>query len=298
MIIAVTGATGVLGSALVDEFLVRGHEVRALTRQSPQERDGVQFCEGTLEDVEVLDRFVIGADAIVHAAYQDMDAPLPPGRSMAEHFVQNNIAGTIRLIERTPATTRNQLVFVSSLAVYGSDPRRLPGADRLPLDEDFPVWPGEFYGGHKAALEKMVIAGSGDPGLNTCVFRPGFVLGAYPDASRDYVCKIVDEALEHGQIRSQLGCYVAAASDLSRLIADAIGDDAVKGKVYNTFDRWLDFRDLAPILESATGRSIEVTAPVATAPGIENARLAERSPRWETDRVLEELVRARAGSAG
>ncbi len=293
MKIALTGSTGVLGSAILEQLLALGYQVRALVRSAQPAREGVEWCEGTLEDLPVLDHLVQGTDAIVHAAFRPMEAEPPAGRSVAEHFVQNNIAGTLRLVERAPATTHRQLIYVSSLAVYGNNPRSLPGADQLCLDEAFSLWPQEFYGGHKASLEKMVIAASGDPGMNNCVFRPGFVLGHYPDPARDYICKIVDEALSLGEIRTQLGCYVAAASDLAVLFCDALGDSAVRGKLYNTFDRWLDFRDLAPLIERATGRSIGVTAPVADDPGISNARLGERAPCWRTDAVLAESVAAR-----
>ena len=295
--VAVTGATGMLGGAVVDELLARGHDVRALFRPRTgrhlPERDGVLWVPGALDDPASLDQLVRGADAICHLAFSPFEEP-PPGRSVAEHFVQTNVVGTLRLVERTPATTLGQLLFASTLAVFGENPHQLPGADRYPLDEDFPIWPQEFYGGHKAALEKLVLAAAGAPGMNASAWRIGCVLGDYPDRSRDPLAPIVDEARTHGEIRTRKGAYVVTARDVARCLADALGDGTTRGGIYHVFDRWLDFSTLAGTLTDLVGRPITAVAEPAPppTPALSNARLLARGARLDTDAELPDLVRA------
>lgn len=294
--VAITGATGMLGGAVVDELLARGHRARALFRPRTgrhlPERHGVHWVPGALDDAASLDELVRGADAICHLAFSPFEEP-PPGRSIAEHFVQTNVVGTLRLVERTPATTLGQLLFASTLAVFGENPHQLPGADRYPLDEDFPIWPSEFYGGHKAALEKLVLAAAGAPGMNTSAWRIGCVLGAYPDRRRDPLAPIVDEARAHGEIRTRKGAYVVTARDVARCLVDALGDGSTRGGVYHVFDRWLDFATLAAPLSDILGSSVTPIAEPAPAPSpaLSNARLLARGVRLGTDEQLPDLMR-------
>ncbi len=281
-----TGGTGALGGVVLDELLARGHRVRGLRRRNPgrttDTREGVTWIDGALDDVEALDQLVDGTDAIVHLAYCPMEDPPREGRSVAEHFVQNNVVGTLRLLERAPRTRLGQLLFTSTLAVFGPNPHRLPGADRIPLDESFPLWPSEFYGAHKLALEKMLVAGAATWGVNTSVWRIGLVLGDYPDPDRDYLTRFVTAARETGRIDKAFAAYSVTASDAARILADALGDDAVRGRVFHVFDRWLDFTDLARRL--GVPRSCD--AAPEPSPRLLKPQLDAREPTFTTDAWL------------
>lgn len=295
LLIALTGATGTLGATVRAALLARGHRVRALARSQPgrvlPECDGQTWIEGALDDAESLDRLVSDSDAIVHLAFCPFEGP-PAGRSVAEHFVQTNVVGTLRLIERTPATRLRQMLFASTLAVFGPDPHLLRGADRWPLDEDFPVWPREFYGGHKAALEKLVVAAAGDPGMNASAWRIGCVLGDYTDRGRDPLAPIVDDAVRHGEIRTRKGAYVVTAEDVATVLIDALGDATTRGGVFHVFDRWLDFSSLSDRLGAELGRPIGVAVEPAPPPkpALSNARIVARGARFATDARLPAIL--------
>ena len=66
MTIALTGATGFVGQAVLDAAARAGLPVRALTRREQAQRDGVIWIEGSLSDTPSLEQLVRGADAIVH----------------------------------------------------------------------------------------------------------------------------------------------------------------------------------------------------------------------------------------
>ena len=85
--LAITGATGFVGSAAVDAALDAGFGVRALTRRDQPEREGVTWVKGTLDDEAALGDLVKGVDAVLHIAGLT-NTPDP------QEFARANVIGT------------------------------------------------------------------------------------------------------------------------------------------------------------------------------------------------------------
>src|SRR5690606_13204440 len=85
--IAVTGATGFVGQAVLDEAGRRGLSVRALARREQAPRAGVEWLRGDLSDQAALAGLVSGAEAVLHIAGV-VNTPDPMG------FHLGNVAGT------------------------------------------------------------------------------------------------------------------------------------------------------------------------------------------------------------
>ncbi|MBW8784077.1 MAG: NAD(P)H-binding protein [Novosphingobium sp.] len=145
-LLAVTGATGFVGQALLDRAEEAGSEVRALARRPQPARRGVEWIAGDLGDRAALARLVAGCEAVLHVAGV-VNAP------DAASFEQGNVAGTLATIEAARAAGVPRLVFVSSLAA------REPGLSA--------------YGASKARAEKLVRAS----GLEWTIVRPPAVYG-------------------------------------------------------------------------------------------------------------------------
>jgi len=64
--IAITGATGFVGQALVDRALAEGFIVQALTRREQPKRQGVTWVQGDLADIRALARLMKGAECVIH----------------------------------------------------------------------------------------------------------------------------------------------------------------------------------------------------------------------------------------
>ncbi|WP_312489526.1 NAD(P)H-binding protein [Sphingomonas sp.] len=124
MIVAVTGATGFVGRAVVDRAAAMGLSLRALTRRAQPSRAGITWIAGALDKPDSLATLVEGADAVLHIAGV-VNAPDRAG------FVAGNIEGTRAMVEAAKAAGITRFVHVSSLSarepelsVYGWSKRQ------------------------------------------------------------------------------------------------------------------------------------------------------------------------------
>lgn len=107
--LAITGATGFVGGALLNRAVVAGHHVRALTRRPQPNRAGVTWVEGALDRPDSLVALANGTDAIVHVAGV-VNAPDCAG------FAAGNIDGTRAMLAAAESTGVRRFVHVSSLS--------------------------------------------------------------------------------------------------------------------------------------------------------------------------------------
>jgi nucleoside-diphosphate-sugar epimerase len=169
----VTGASGFLGSVVVETAARAGHEVLALVRPkaaaSVPTRPGVIVVPGDLRQAGSWRDALAEADAVIHCAASFGDLP-------------TQLAGTVLTTENllsalTPRTRR--FVHVSSLSVYDFDaPRRL-------LDENTPleakVRRRDAYTETKLLQEQLVRTYASERGLELVVARPGAIYGPGKD---------------------------------------------------------------------------------------------------------------------
>jgi nucleoside-diphosphate-sugar epimerase len=109
VIIAVTGGTGFVGQAVLDQAGRRGLKVRALARREQVEREHVEWLRGDLADRDALAALVKGAEAVLHIAGV-VNTPDPMGYHLG------NVTGTEAVVEAAERAGVSRLVFVSSLA--------------------------------------------------------------------------------------------------------------------------------------------------------------------------------------
>ncbi len=145
-LLAITGATGFVGSAVLAEALAQGHQVRALARRDQAPRAGVAWVRGDLADAGALAALVAGAEAVIHVAGLT-NTPDP------EEFETANVTGTANVLAAMAGAGVRRLVFVSSLAA------REPALSA--------------YGASKARAEALVEAS----GLDWTTVRPPAVYG-------------------------------------------------------------------------------------------------------------------------
>jgi len=151
MKILIVGGAGYIGSHVCHAFSDRGDTVAILDNFSSGSRinypDTAEVFEGDIMDNSFLEKALsIGWDGIVHlaafkAAGESMDNP---GK-----YAVNNISGTINLLNAIAKAGSPPLVFSSSAAIFGEPVK-------LPIDENHPKNPENFYGYTKLEIENLL----------------------------------------------------------------------------------------------------------------------------------------------
>jgi len=153
MHIVVIGGAGYIGSHVTRTMLDAGHSATVFDNLSHGLHENLfpdaSFVHGDVHDALALQsvlREPVPADAVVHLA-----AHKAAGESMQkpEKYAHNNIAGTIAVLNAMAAADVKRFVFSSSAAVYG-----VP--QYLPIDEDHPTEPINFYGFTKLEIERIL----------------------------------------------------------------------------------------------------------------------------------------------
>jgi UDP-glucose 4-epimerase len=177
----VTGGAGFIGAHVVKELLSLGHVVIVLDDLSGGFADYVDpkaiFVKGSITDHVLVEKLFseYKFDYIYHLA-----AYAAEGLS---HFIKrfnynNNLIGSINLINESVKYKVKCFVFTSSIAVYGKG--------QLPLSEDMVPMPEDPYGIAKLAVEMDLKTTHEMFGLNYIIFRPHNVYGEYQNIGDRY----------------------------------------------------------------------------------------------------------------
>ena len=135
MRVLVTGGAGFIGSHVNKLLLDQGHSVTVVDDLSKGHQDSidarVDFHQIGLENQEELEKILPGHDGVIHMA-----SFIEVGESVKKpvEFAQNNIVGTVKLLEAMKNANVKKMIFSSSACVYGK-PEKLPITEEDPLGE-------------------------------------------------------------------------------------------------------------------------------------------------------------------
>jgi UDP-glucose 4-epimerase len=286
MRIAITGATGNVGSAVVRR-LVDDHDLVGLARRVPPHVvapaaptsltwHSVDLVgESSVQDLVAAFR---GADAVVHLAWGFQPSHRP------DRLEELGVGGTRRVLQAVEHASVPHLVHLSSLGAYA------PHRDDVPVDESYPTdgVPTSMYSRHKVAAERLLDAhvarrGQGTDALVTRL-RPG-VVGQRAAGSAllrygvpGYVPSRLLAHLPVLPVDRGLAVSVVHADD----VADAVAR-VLEQRVEGAFNLATDVPLTAPMLAEAFGARL-VHVPSAVLRGAVaaswRARLQQLDPGW------------------
>lgn len=244
MLIAITGATGFVGSYTVKALKARGHRVRALARRTSR-RDHIapfvdEWTVGEAEDQQAQAGLVAGVDCVIHAAVDFAASDMP-----TVHF-RRNVLASLDLLEAARKAEVGQFIFVSSGAAYAEILQ-----DRK-LDENHPTWPDSLYGAYKAAVEPFLKAYHKQFGMNTSSWRPVAVYGVAPELRESRWVDLVEAVKAGRPVSTSAGGKIVHVEDVAFALAAAAGDDAVAGRFYNLVDCHMYWQVAAEIARELT----------------------------------------------
>lgn len=182
--ILVTGGAGYIGSHTVVELLERGYEPVVVDNLSNSSKEvfsrirlitgkDVRFYEADLRDRKAMERiFADNAfEAIIHFA-----GLKAVGESVAKplEYYDNNVVGTLVLLETALAAGVKKVVFSSSATVYGNP-------ERLPIEETCRLFTTNPYGTTKLMIEEILTdAAKASKDLTVVLLRYFNPVGAHP----------------------------------------------------------------------------------------------------------------------
>ena len=231
----VTGGAGFIGAHVTNELIKMGHAVVVLDDLSGGFEDNIHpqavFVKGSVTDYELLKNLFekYKFDFVYHLA-----AYAAEGLS---HFIrkfnyENNLVGSIHLINECIRHKVKCLVFTSSIAVYG--------AGQLPMTEDTIPQPEDPYGISKYAVELDLKAAHEMFGLNYIIFRPHNVYGEFQNIGDRYrnVIGIFMNQLMQGQPLTIFGDGTQTRAfsyinDVAPHIAGSVNIPAAYNQIFN-----------------------------------------------------------------
>ncbi len=179
----VTGGAGFIGSHLVEALLAGGCRVTVLDdlssgneRNLPASAGGLRFIRGDIRDRRAVADAVADCEAVFHLAAV---VSVPKTTQDPVGSADVNETGSLNVFDAARRAGARRLVFASSSAVYGDDPR-------LPKREDMAPKPLTPYAVQKLAVEYHARVYSGLYGLPSVSLRFFNVFGPRQDPSSPY----------------------------------------------------------------------------------------------------------------
>jgi len=253
----VTGGAGFIGSHVADELLSHGHKVVVLDDLSGGFEDnvpsGAVFVKGSILDVELVDRLF---ERYNFANVYHLAAYAAEGLS---HFIKrfnynNNLIGSVNLINASVNHGVRCFVFTSSIAVYG--------AGQSPMTEEMVPTPEDSYGIAKLAVERELNVSHEMFGLDYVIFRPHNVYGERQNIGDRYrnVVGIFMNQLMKSEPMTIFGDGEQQRAfthirDVAPIIAGCVDVPGARNQVFNVgADVPHTVNDLARIVADAMGR--------------------------------------------
>lgn len=261
----ITGASGFVGSHLLDRLLREGWKIRTLVRDasklSAPSAGMPEIVTGNLADPEILATAVRDVDFVFHCA-----ANVATWASEAEYF-ETNVRGTDNLLSAIIQNNRNisRLIHLSTVDVYGFP--------QIPADEQTALNCEEYgYGRSKLRGETSLTRRAKEEGIPLTIIRPCNIIGP-----RSQFIERIGNALSNGMMLTIAGgkqhAGLLCVNNLIDCMIWAAQSDICRGQIYNLRDpaetTWADF--ISIFRNEINGKGVLINLPFSVAAPIASA---------------------------
>ncbi|MFQ5806085.1 MAG: NAD-dependent epimerase/dehydratase family protein [Phycisphaerae bacterium] len=225
----VTGASGLLGSHIVEQLRKRGQPVRALVRPSSDRSwlatQSVEFAEGDVTHPPSLERACRGCDVVYHAAAKVGDwGPW-------EEFQRITIDGTRNVVSAAIAAGVRRLLQISSISVFGYYTK----GERI--DETYEVghklYKWAYYSRSKLEAERIAREAGRNGKIEVTVIRPAWLYGERDRATIARLAAMIRNGKAKILGRGDNRLNVVYAGNVAEAAITAAAMPEADGEVYN-----------------------------------------------------------------
>ncbi len=225
----VTGASGLLGSHIVEQLRKRDMPVRVLVRRGSDRSwlrtQGVEFAEGDVTDADSLVSACKGVDVVYHSAARVGDwGPW-------EEFQRITIDGTRNMIEAACAAAVRRFVHISSVSCYGYH------TDAVEVDETFDLgyklYKWAYYSRSKIEAERIAWDAHKSGRIEMTIIRPAWIYGERDRTTIARLVKMVREGKAKILGPGDNRLNVVYAGNIAEGAITAAGLPQANGQAYN-----------------------------------------------------------------
>lgn len=259
--VLVTGGAGFIGSHVADELIAMGKKVVVLDNLSGGFREnvnpGAEFVEGSIND-ENLVKSLFEEHSFRYVYHLAAYAAEGLSHFIKKFNYENNLIGSVHLINAAINHEIECFVFTSSIAVYGKG--------QLPMTEDLIPQPEDPYGVAKLSVEQELKISKEIFDLDYIIFRPHNVYGERQnigDKYRNVIGIFMNQIMQNEPLtvfgdgeQTRAFTYIR---DVAPIIAKAPLVNEAHGEIFNIgSDRHFTVNHLARKVGEAMGSKIEI----------------------------------------
>lgn len=249
MKIAITGASGYIGTVLTPLLLSHAHTLRVLTRKQPPANppDGIEFVYGHLLDGESLQELVADVDVVIHLA-----AMISVDDKPDENLFLVNTSGTRLLASAAMQAGVKRFIHLSSVTAFNQAPY-----DERMDESRGPASDVQHSYDHSKAVSQAIALEYNGNGMEVIVLAPTAVMGPY-DQQPSLIGKAVVN-IYNGKIPALFpgGVDFVDVRDVAGAIVNAI-TQGTAGKVYLLSGTWASLVTLSKETGRIKGKSISL----------------------------------------
>jgi dihydroflavonol-4-reductase len=249
MKIAITGATGHLGSAIIPQLIKKGHAINALVREDHRSLKGlpIEVFKGDLLNPESLKIFMKGCDALIHCTAIISINGDPKG------LVQKtNVEGTKLVMETAKQSHIKRVVHISSIHAYEQIPSNEPLDEyRQQVNEK-----AFAYDRSKKAGQEIALA-MNQPGMEVLVLNPTSIIGPYDHQISKMGKVIIDIYKGRLPFVFKGGFDFCDSRDVAEAVTNAL-TIGQPGENYLLAGKWYSFDNLVTYISKYKGKKIRV----------------------------------------
>lgn len=262
--VLVTGADGFIGSHLVEELVLKGHQVRAfvlynsfnswgwLDEVPDNIRSQIEVFAGDIRDPHGVKSAMQGCYTVMHLAAL---IAIPYSYHSPDTYVDTNIKGTLNILQAAREIEVEKVIHTSTSEVYGT-------ARFVPITEEHPLQGQSPYSATKIAADQLAMSFCYSFGTPVSIIRPFNTYG--PRQSARAVIPTIITQIANGRRKIKLGAQHPTrdfnyVKDTVRGFVAVLEAEKAIGKVINIGSNYeISIGDTAQLIAEVMGADIEI----------------------------------------